>query len=175
MPEATASTKSNVIAPHGGELIDRTVSGDEATALAAEAGSLPRVRMSDKQTADLDMIASGALSPLTGFMTKADYDGAVEEMHLANGLPWALPVTLSVADAPKGDRIALESAEGELLGVLNVEEVFSVDRENEAVRDESKRNLARCTELVEQCFTSNDYTEGRRAFMEKRKPAFTGT
>ena len=46
---------------------------------------------------------------------------------------------------------------------------------NETVRDESKRNPARCTELVEQCFKSNDYTEGRRAFMEKRKPAFTGT
>jgi len=46
---------------------------------------------------------------------------------------------------------------------------------NETVRDESKRNPARCTELVEQCFRSNDYTEGRRAFMEKRKPAFTGT
>jgi enoyl-CoA hydratase/carnithine racemase len=46
---------------------------------------------------------------------------------------------------------------------------------NEAVRDESKRNMARCQELVEQCFASNDYTEGRRAFMEKRKPQFTGT
>jgi enoyl-CoA hydratase len=46
---------------------------------------------------------------------------------------------------------------------------------NEAVKDESKRDLARCRELVEQCFASNDYTEGRRAFMEKRKPAFTGT
>ena len=45
---------------------------------------------------------------------------------------------------------------------------------NETVRDESKRNMARCTELVEACFKSNDYTEGRRAFMEKRKPAFTG-
>jgi enoyl-CoA hydratase/carnithine racemase len=46
---------------------------------------------------------------------------------------------------------------------------------NEVVKDESKRNLARCAELVEQCFASNDYTEGRRAFMEKRKPDFTGT
>ena len=44
----------------------------------------------------------------------------------------------------------------------------------EAMKDESERNLARCAELVEDCFASNDFIEGRRAFMEKRKPAFTG-
>jgi sulfate adenylyltransferase len=133
MAEATTTkTGGNLIAPHGGELIDRTVTGEEAASLAEEAASLPRVRMSEKQTADLDMIASGALSPLTGFMTRADYDASVESMHLSNGLPWALPVTLSAPEAPEGDRVALESPEGELLGVLDVEEVYSVDRENEA-------------------------------------------
>ena len=45
----------------------------------------------------------------------------------------------------------------------------------EVMKDESKRDLARCAEMVEQCFTSKDFIEGRRAFMEKRKPAFTGT
>jgi len=130
----TATRKSTLIAPHGGSLIDRTVSGDEAAALAQEAAQLPRVRMSEKQTADLDMIASGALSPLTGFMAKADYTGAVEDMHLPNGLPWALPVTLSVESAPAAERIALESSDGELLAVLDVEEVFEVDRENEAAK-----------------------------------------
>ena len=44
----------------------------------------------------------------------------------------------------------------------------------EVTKDETKRNIARCAEMVEQCFASNDFIEGRRAFMEKRKPAFTG-
>ena len=92
---------SGLIAPHGGELVNRTVAGDEAAALREEAEGLPRVHMSEKQTADLDMIASGALSPLTGFMVQADYDRVVSDMHLENGLPWALPVTLSVPEKPR--------------------------------------------------------------------------
>ena len=126
--------KGHMIAPHGGELIDRTVSGDAAAALAEEAASLPRVRMTEKQTADLDMIASGALSPLTGFMTRADYDPVVRSMHLDNGLPWSLPVTLSVTERPTADRIALEGYAGDLLAVLDVAEVFEADRRDEAAR-----------------------------------------
>jgi sulfate adenylyltransferase len=129
---ATENQTSNLIAPHGGSLVDRTVSGDAAQSLAAEAAGLPRVRMTEKQTADLDMIASGALSPLTGFMTKADYDATVETMHLAGGLPWALPVTLSVEGGVTADRIALEGNEGDLLAVLEVGEVFEADRTAEA-------------------------------------------
>jgi sulfate adenylyltransferase len=132
-PTATAR-KGHIIAPHGGELIDRTVSGDAAAALAEEAASLPRVRMTEKQTADLDMISSGALSPLTGFMTRADYDAVVRTMHLENGLPWSLPVTLSVAERPSADRIALEGYQGDLLAVLDVADVFEADRRDEAER-----------------------------------------
>ncbi len=121
-----------LIAPHGGTLVDRTVSGDEAAKLAEEAAGLPRVRMTEKQTADLDMIASGALSPLVGFMTQADYEGTVENMHLAGGLPWALPVTLGVEGGITADRIALEGYEGDLLAVMDVSEVFEADRKHEA-------------------------------------------
>ena len=123
-----------VIAPHGGELINRTVKGDEAAALAEEARGLPRVHMTEKQTADLDMIASGALSPLTGFMVQADYDRVVEDMHLDGGLPWALPVTLSVPGRPAADRLALEGHEGDLLAVIDVADVYEADRKNEAAK-----------------------------------------
>ena len=81
--------------------------------------------MSDKQTADLDMIASGALSPLTGFMTKADYD-ALGRGHAPGQRPALGDAGHAVRrlEAPQGDRVALESAEGELLAVLDVEEVY---------------------------------------------------
>jgi sulfate adenylyltransferase len=132
--QTAAGGKGHIVAPHGGELVDRTVTGDAAAALAEEAAGLPRVRMTEKQTADLDMIASGALSPLTGFMTRADYDPVVRSMHLENGLPWSLPVTLSVTERPAGDRIALEGFADDLLAVLDVAEVFEADRRDEAAR-----------------------------------------
>jgi sulfate adenylyltransferase len=132
--QTAAGGKGHIVAPHGGELVDRMVTGDAAAALAEEASGLPRVRMTEKQTADLDMIACGALSPLTGFMTRADYDPVVRSMHLENGLPWSLPVTLSVEQRPGSDRIALEGHAGDLLAVLDVAEVFEADRRDEAAR-----------------------------------------
>ncbi len=135
MASSTAARNSgSLIAPHGGELVNRTVTGDEATALHEQALTLPRVHMSEKQTADLDMIASGALSPLTGFMVQADYDRVVEDMHLESGLPWALPVTLSVPERPTADRLALEGSDGDLLAVIEVADVFEADRSEEAAK-----------------------------------------
>ncbi len=129
----TATKTAQLIAPHGGELIDRTVSGEEALELERQAADLPRVRMTEKQTADLDMMASGALSPLTGFMCEGDYTRVVEEMHLESGLPWSLPVTLAVPEGEKpAGRVALEGHDGTLLAVMDVEDHYTVDREREA-------------------------------------------
>ena len=83
------------IAPHGGELINRLASTAEAEEIHARAGGLPRLTLSARESADLDLIAVGAMSPLTGFMSRADYEGAVREMRLADGTLWSLPITLS--------------------------------------------------------------------------------
>ena len=95
----STATESHLIAPHGGELVDRA--GDRPDDLA----SLEVVRLTPRELADLDMLASGALSPLTGFMGREDYERVVEEMRLASGLVWALPVCLAVESAPSGDRL----------------------------------------------------------------------
>jgi sulfate adenylyltransferase len=95
---------------------------------------LETVTLTPRELADLDMIASGALSPLEGFMGRDDYERVVEEMRLSSGLPWALPVCLAVERAPLGDRVALADAQGRPLAVLEVDEVFEYDREREADR-----------------------------------------
>jgi sulfate adenylyltransferase len=124
----SVATETHLIAPHGGALVDRT--GERPDGVE----TLEQVVLTPRELADLDMLASGALSPLTGFMCKADYGRVVEEMHLANGLPWALPVCLAIAKAPSGDRVALVDGNGTALAVLEVEEVFGYDKEREAER-----------------------------------------
>ena len=80
---------------HGGQLINREISGDEAAALEKQAGSLPALRLSSRALSDLELIGIGGLSPLEGFMTSDVYKSVVETMRLPNGLAWSLPVTLS--------------------------------------------------------------------------------
>jgi sulfate adenylyltransferase len=124
----STATESQLIAPHGGELVDRT--GERPD----EVGSLDLVELTLRELADLDMLASGALSPLTGFMGPDDYERVVEDMHLANGLAWALPVCLAVQAPPSGDRVALADGNGRPLAVMEVEEVYDYDKEREAER-----------------------------------------
>jgi sulfate adenylyltransferase len=122
-----------VIEPHGGELVDLLVRGDVRDALVERAGGLARVELSARQAADLELLAIGGFSPLRGFQGSDDWKRVVDEMRLADGLPWSIPVTLgSSVDAAIGDELALHGPDGQLHGVLSVEEIFDRDAEHEA-------------------------------------------
>jgi sulfate adenylyltransferase len=159
------TTTEHLIKPHGGTLVDRT--GERPDGVE----SLEHVSLTSRELSDLDMLASGALSPLEGFMGREDYEGVVESMRLANGLPWALPVCLAVDAAPQGDRVALTDEAGKPLAVLDVEDVFEYDKTREA----------------EQCFrTAEDehpgvarlyaqkplYLAGKLTVFERAEPSF---
>jgi sulfate adenylyltransferase len=124
----SVATEARLIAPHGGELVDRTGERPEGV------DSLETVTLTSRELSDLDMLASGALSPLEGFMGEDDYESVLESMRLGNGLPWALPVCLAVEEAPKGDRVALSDRNGRIYGVLDVMAVYTYIKEVEAER-----------------------------------------
>ncbi len=130
-------TGNALIAPHGGTLMINMASEAERPALIERAQALPKITVGSRQLADLEMLANGAYSPLSGFMTRADYLSVVDSMHLSNGLPWSIPITLSVeaeqAESLKeGSQVALVNAEGALQAVMTVEEKYGYDREHEA-------------------------------------------
>jgi sulfate adenylyltransferase len=124
----TVTATDHLNKPHGGELVDRT--GPRPN----DVDALEAVALTSRELSDLDMLASGALSPLEGFLGRDDYERVLEDMHLANGLPWALPVCLAVEGAPAGDRVALADEAGRRVAVLEVEDVFEYDKEREAER-----------------------------------------
>src|SRR5438132_12197143 len=125
------TTNDGLIAPHGGKLNRREVHGNAAKALEDKARSLPQLALNSREMADLELLANGGFSPLDGFMTKAQYQNVVDSMHLPDGLPWSIPVTLSVSkdDANRfsGSEIALRDADGQALAVLTVAEEFEYD------------------------------------------------
>jgi sulfate adenylyltransferase len=127
------------IEPHGGTLVDLLVPAPEAGRFLEDADALPRIVVNQRELSDLEMLANGALSPLTGFQGEKDYRSILETMHLANGLAWTIPVTLSLSDDEReavqgADRLALvESEDAAPLAVLEVTEIFTRDRQKEAL------------------------------------------
>jgi sulfate adenylyltransferase len=132
-------SETDPIAPHGGTLVDLLAKGDKAADLAAEAANLPKLVINERELSDLEMLAVGALSPLTGFQSEDDYHQVLESMHLKNGLPWAIPVVLGLADddlhrVGGADAIALLPAEGaDAVAVLRVSGQFKRDKHKEAL------------------------------------------
>ena len=180
---------SGLISPHGGTLVNRVVTGDDATKLAKEAEGLKRIDLSAKQSCDLEMIGIGAFSPLTGFMGSADFKSVCTSMKLASGDIWPIPILLSLdkADAPSvGDRVALYAPNGVLQAVMDIGEVYDHDKaleipsvfrtEDDAhpgvaqVKGEGDTCLAGPVHVIQVCVDP----EGPEAFLDHRKtPAET--
>ena len=128
---------TDLIAPHGGKLINRLATPAEKEDFLAQADSLPRIQLDKRATSDLVMIAIGGFSPIDGFMEQDDYLSVVKEMRLASGLPWSIPVTLCVTSKEaeplkEGSLIRLDNPEGKFIGVLKLTQKYSYDKKLEA-------------------------------------------
>src|SRR5258708_40186560 len=113
------------IPAHGGRLVNRELTGVEREALLERAPGMPRLSLRPREASDLEMIANGAFSPLEGFMCEDDYIAVRGNKHLASGLPWTIPITLSAredfaAKLEEGTDIALYGQREHLLGVLHL-------------------------------------------------------
>ena len=127
------------VAPHGGTLINRICTPDQKAAYLDQAHHLPRLTLDERTLSDLVLIAIGGFSPLTGFLNSDDYTAVVNSMHLANGIPWAIPITLSVsadvADSlPDQALVRLDDASGRFVAVLHLEQKYSYDKLHEALQ-----------------------------------------
>lgn len=125
------------ILPHGGRLINRMAKDKEKSELEKKSSWLKKIVLNSRETSDLEMLASGAFSPLEGFMSAADYQNVVANSRLANGLVWTIPITLSatceeVRDLSEGSDIALVNERQVILGILHLEQVYKYDKEKEA-------------------------------------------
>ena len=123
--------------PYGGELVDLLVTGEEREELGRGVADLPTIELDSRTTSDFELLANGGFSPLTGFMGEAEYHSVVENMKLSNGLPWSIPVNLSVsesraADLSPGMRADLRDEQGFPLGVIDIEDVYRRDKTREA-------------------------------------------
>jgi sulfate adenylyltransferase len=129
----------SLVPPHGGELKPLLLTGEALETEKKKAEALPQVRLSSRETSDLIMLAMGAFSPLDGFMRQQDYLGVVENMKMADGTLWPIPITLSVSQAqadevPAGTTVALlDDESGELMATMKVEDKFTYDKKAEAL------------------------------------------
>jgi ATP sulfurylase/adenylyl-sulfate kinase len=124
------------IAPHGGRLINRLVTGAERDTLLDRARSLPKIQLDERAQSDVEMIAVGAFSPLRGFLGQADYRAVVDSMRLTNGIPWSIPISLQVSRAQadslkEGGEVALIDERNTILAVLALAERYQPNRDEE--------------------------------------------
>jgi len=133
----SAVMEDPITAHGGGALVDLNAPAAERESVRRHAATLRAVTVNARDLSDLEMLVSGAFSPLTGFMGEADYLRSRDEMRLTSGAPWPIPITLGVDEASArplkaGSDVALATESGARLAILKLAEIYRVDRKREA-------------------------------------------
>ncbi len=128
------------IEPHGGTLVNRIISAERVEQELQASRSLPKVFLDAREMSDLEMIGIGAMSPLTGFMNRADYQRCIDEMRLNSGQVWSLPVTLSIDKEKQSELLDSEKAvlvdeqTGRQVGIINIGDIYPYEKQVEAAK-----------------------------------------
>lgn len=126
---------SKLVPPHGSDTLKPlALTGESLTAELSKAQSLPQISCSSREEGDIIMLGIGGFNPLNGFMGKADWQGICDNMTMANGLFWPIPVTLSTDDeaVKAGDEVALVSSKtGDIIATMNISEKYIIDKTHE--------------------------------------------
>ena len=122
----------HLVEPHGGTLVDLIVDAGRAARLKEQSRHWASWDLTARQVCDLELLMNGGFSPLKGFLDKADYESVCENSRLADGTLWPIPVVLDVSEQvarglEPGGKLALRDAEGNMLGVLTVEDIWQAD------------------------------------------------
>lgn len=130
-----ARSKGTLISPFGGKLVDLMVHEEERQELLAKSNRLPSVQISARALCDLELLATGAFSPLTRFMSKSDYERVLTEMRLRDGTLFPIPVTLPIDESALpnwAEQITLNDSRNNTIAVMTIEEVYHYDPQREA-------------------------------------------
>ncbi len=130
---------TEIIEPHGGSLVNLLVDEKRQTILKDVAFNLSDITLNDRQLCNLELLATGAFSPLKGFMTRTDYESVLDRMRLQNGALWPIPICLDIPETKAksfeaGQSVALRDPEGFLLAIMEIEEIWAVEVGKEALQ-----------------------------------------
>lgn len=124
------SSNTNIVAPYGGTLVDLNVPHDQVESVKQYAKDLPSIQLSERSICDLELLATGAFSPLDRFMGRKDHKSVLDDMRLASGHIFPIPITLPVdpqSFITEGNDITLRDSKNNLLGLMTIEEVYEWD------------------------------------------------
>lgn len=132
-------TTDKLVKPHGSDsLRPLLLEGDVLAAALEKVKTLPQIQITSREAGDLIMLGIGGFTPLEGFMNKSDWQSVCDNMHMASGLFWPIPITLSTdkdtaAGLKAGQEVALMFGD-EAMGILTLFDQYSIDKEHECLK-----------------------------------------